>query len=977
MFDPGILLLIGLAYLSVLAAIAWASDTGKIAERVASHPATYSLSLGVLAGSWAFFGSASVAADYGYGFLGFFIGTGSLYLFAPLLLIPLMHICYQHQLSSVPDLLAFRFRGRYTGAVITVAQVLACIPLIAFQIKLVIAVVSIIGGVTPSVNANTILALGFGIGMTVFAILFGVRSISPGERHNGLVVAMALETAIKLVGFFVLGLWAIYEVFGSPADIRAWLTTRPDILEQLSVSVNSPSSYALTMTFMVSALSLPQLFFTGIYETPRTSSIRQSTWTVPFLLIAVAVPVLPILWAGYKLGIAGEPALFLPKIALELGPVAAMLAFMIAFSAASSSIIMIVLALAGSVTNNLLLPLYPSAGGQITRHLKQQRSAVIAVIMLVTVLVSVRLVEQDSLMHVGFSAFIGLAQFIPGLAALLYWPRANRAGLFAGLATGMGIWLAFVFDHSVHESLVSHPVLNIIEGNVWASEAIASVGMNALVLVVVSLLTKRSKEERDAAINCSIDTFTGRSRRQLKVSSAREFPEALARSIGSRHSDRVFRRALADMGIDENENRPGALYILRQRVEAQLTRILGAQMAMDVVERELPTDDSDASQKEDIYQLEIRADNLRDSNLAGLAADLDALRRFYREALKELPVGICGINADNEIVMWNRTLAVMTDVSDTRALGSNLDQLPRPWPRLLRKFIDSGEQHEHAVKVNLKGQSHWITLHRSDPMLSDLATRDIRFIVLEDVTETQLLQDELIHSERLASIGRLAAGVAHEIGNPVTAIDCLAQNLAAESDDASVREEALAIIGQTHRIGDIVQTLVNFAHSGANQRGMTEVCNVAELADEAIYFIGLGRDLKEVNFRNECDRHVRIESEPQRLMQVFINLLSNARDASDEFGTITIYSSSTAAGVLINVVDEGCGIPASQIDNIYEPFYTTKAPGEGTGLGLSLVYSIIRDLGGEISARSPVDTERKRGTEMSIRLPFSVRSDQI
>ena len=221
---------------------------------------------------------------------------------------------------------------------------------------------------------------------------------------------------------------------------------------------------------------------------------------------------------------------------------------------------------------------------------------------------------------------------------------------------------------------------------------------------------------------------------------------------------------------------------------------------------------------------------------------------------------------------------------------------------------------------------------------------------------------------RLASIGRLAAGVAHEIGNPVTGIACLAQNLREEHEgDAEVLESCQQIIEQTKRITRIVQSLMSFAHAGGRQQAREPVC-LAEVAREAIGLLSLNRD-HDVQYFNLCDPQHWVEGDPQRLAQVLINLLSNARDASPPGCAIRVRSAARDGAIELTVEDEGSGIPKSIVDRLFEPFFTTKDPGKGTGLGLALVYSIVEEHYGEISIDSPADPEHQRGTRIRITLP--------
>src|SRR5690606_3048892 len=160
---------------------------------------------------------------------------------------------------------------------------------------------------------------------------------------------------------------------------------------------------------------------------------------------------------------------------------------------------------------------------------------------------------------------------------------------------------------------------------------------------------------------------------------------------------------------------------------------------------------------------------------------------------------------------------------------------------------------------------------------------------------------------------------------------CLAQNLREERHgDAEITESSAQIIEQTKRVSRIVQSLMNFAHAGARQSGSEEVC-LADITRDAIALLQLNREGTEVHFLNQCDPQHCAEGDPQRLAQVLINLLSNARDASQPGGSIRVSSEADEYSVIVSVEDEGSGIPKSAMDRLFEPFYTTKDPGKGTG----------------------------------------------
>ena len=337
-------------------------------------------------------------------------------------------------------------------------------------------------------------------------------------------------------------------------------------------------------------------------------------------------------------------------------------------------------------------------------------------------------------------------------------------------------------------------------------------------------------------------------------------------------------------------------------------------------------------------------------------------------------MGVCSLAKDQEILMWNRAMEELTEIPAQRVVGSRLSTITEPWKGLLEGFINLPDEHLHKQRLTLDGQVRALNLHKA-AIEEPLAPGSSGLVLLvEDVTDTQLLEDKLVHSERLASIGRLAAGVAHEIGNPITGIACLAQNLREEREgDSEIKELSSQILEQTKRVTRIVQSLMSFAHAGGRQQASEPVC-LAEVAQDAIGLLSLNKRSIEVNFFNLCDPHHVVEGDPQRLAQVLINLLSNARDASPVGSAIRVRSEASEHTVDLVVEDEGSGIPKAIMDRLFEPFFTTKDPGKGTGLGLALVYSIVEEHYGQITIESPADSEHQRGTRIRVTLPRFVEA---
>jgi signal transduction histidine kinase len=321
--------------------------------------------------------------------------------------------------------------------------------------------------------------------------------------------------------------------------------------------------------------------------------------------------------------------------------------------------------------------------------------------------------------------------------------------------------------------------------------------------------------------------------------------------------------------------------------------------------------------------------------------------------------------------MWNRALEEFTEINSADVVGSQLSDLPEPWLTLLEDFIGEDIDHSYKQSFELAAAKRTVNLHKALIEESgETGSNEGLIILMEDMTETEILEAGLTHSERLASIGRLAAGVAHEIGNPITGIACLAQIIRDEYKDSELTGLAQQIIEQTDRTSKILQSLVNFAHAGTNKlMHENERVLISECIAQAQTLVSLDKKNKELQLEIDCDAEAAILGDSQRLLQVLINLINNARDASQAGGTIVLAAKSMGSHIHISVTDFGVGIPNAIKSRVFDPFFTTKEAGEGTGLGLSLVFSIVEDLNGNIDIISPFDRTRGTGTQVLLKFP--------
>jgi PAS domain S-box-containing protein len=978
-FELSQLILISSAYLLLLFGVAWVSEKGLIPRRVIRHPLIYTLSLGVYASAWAFYGTVGLAYQYGFGFLASYLGVTGAFLLAPVLLYPILRVTRTYQLSSLADLFAFRFRSIWAGALTTLFMLVGLLPLLALQIQ---AVADSIGILTREPLQDRF-ALGFCGLITLFTILFGARHIATREKHEGLVFAIAFESVVKLLALGGIGLYALYGVFGGPSELEQWLQQNQNTLANLHTPLQEGPWRTLLLVFFASAIVMPHMYHMTFTENLNPRAIVSASWGLPLLLLLMSLSVPLILWASLKIGATTNPEYFTLGLGLAVGDRnLALLAYVGGLSASSGLIIVSTLALSGMALNHLVLPLYqPPAEGNIYRWLKWTRRALIMAIIAAAYGFYLLLGAEQDLANLGIVAFVATLQFLPGVLSVLYWPTANRRGFIAGLLAGMAVWALSMLVPLVSNLQGVHLPLTdmvyVLDQNSWHLAAVGSLAANVLVFTLVSLFTEASVEEKSAAEACTVDNVRRPQRRELLAGSPQEFASELAKPLGAVTAQKEVERALRDLHLPFDERRPYALRRLRDRLEANLSGLMGPSVAQDMVETFLPyKSGSEAYVSEDIHFIESRLEDYQ-SRLTGLAAELDALRRFHRQTLQELPMGVCSLAKDQEVLMWNRAMEELTDISAQQVVGSRLLSLDEPWGSLLKDFIERDEEHLHKRHLDLDGEVRWLNLHKA-AIDEPLAPGNSGLVLLvEDVTETRVLEDQLVHSERLASIGRLAAGVAHEIGNPVTGIACLAQNLREEREgDEEVGELSTQILDQTKRISRIVQSLMNFAHAGQQQRAEYPV-SLAAVAQDAIGLLSLNRNSTEVQFFNLCDPEHLAKGDPQRLAQVLINLLSNARDASPVGGAIRVTSEATEQSVELIVEDEGTGIPQAIMDRLFEPFFTTKDPGKGTGLGLALVYSIVEEHYGQITIDSPADPERQRGTRFRVTLPRYVEATSV
>jgi PAS domain S-box-containing protein len=367
--------------------------------------------------------------------------------------------------------------------------------------------------------------------------------------------------------------------------------------------------------------------------------------------------------------------------------------------------------------------------------------------------------------------------------------------------------------------------------------------------------------------------------------------------------------------------------------------------------------------------------------VAARTVQIEEERRFTERIIDSLPVGLYVVDREYRIQAWNRKRETgMQGVSREEAIGRPIFEILHRQPgEMLRREFDevfaSGRLQSFQVESLATGE---LRTYRISKIPMRMGDGDVTHVVTigEDVTEWKEAQERFSQAEKLAAIGQLAAGVMHEINNPLATIAACAESLGFRLEDlakagAHVPEgtnDFLQIIdGEVHRCKQIVDGLLDFSRP---KQLLKERVDVNDAIDKTLFLLKHHVRFKKLVVNTLLDRSLPMleAANSEQLVQVFMALLLNAMDAMGDRGAITIRTRSGASardGVITEVIDQGTGIPRSELTKIFEPFYTTKAAGRGTGLGLSICYGIIHEHGGRIE----VDSTLGQGSTFRVVLP--------
>ena len=352
--------------------------------------------------------------------------------------------------------------------------------------------------------------------------------------------------------------------------------------------------------------------------------------------------------------------------------------------------------------------------------------------------------------------------------------------------------------------------------------------------------------------------------------------------------------------------------------------------------------------------------------------------KIYNETLLEnLTSGVIAADRNEAITVFNHEIEEITGLVSSELLGRRISNLPEQLRELLSATLSSGERQGDREVTLRAGEKVSILRASSSIFHSQNGDPLGALMVLTDITALKRLEMQIRRSDRLASLGTLSAGMAHEIKNPLVSIKTFAQLLPERYQDSDFRETFFSLIGhEVDRIDSLVNQLLRFARPA---KPLLKPTHVHEVLEKALLLVGHRLYQKDVKLVRSWHAEVdTIRADADQIEQVFLNFFINALDAMKTGGSLTVATEVGSANawpavlsddvreiLRITVQDDGSGIKPEDVPHVFDPFFTTKD--YGTGLGLSVVHGIVQEHGGQIEVESELD----RGTSFHILLPLT------
>ena len=456
MLQGWVVIAVALAYIGLLFLIASYGDrTRGLGRNGRTGALIYPLSLAIYCTSWTFFGSVGFASRTGFDFLTIYVGPALMIgLFSPLL-IRIVRLAKAHNITSIADFIAARYgKGQAVAATVALIAIVGTIPYIALQLKAVSSSLeTILAHVAAGNDASRPLfgdiALFVALSMATFAVLFGTRHIDATEHQDGLMLAVAAESIVKLVAFLAVGIFVTFWMFDGPLALVSEAMQRPSTATIFSREPRIDTLIAMTLLSFVAFIMLPRQFHVAVVENNNEDEIKRAVWLYPVYLVLINLFVVPIALAGLLTFPAGkvDSDMFVLALPLQSGSsLFTIIAFVGGLSAATAMVIVESVALSIMVSNDLVIPFVLQRRERLLSGrenigsllLTVRRIAIFSILLLAYVYY--RSAGEAQLASIGLLSFAAIAQLAPAFFGGLLWRRATAAGAIAGMTAGFLVW---------------------------------------------------------------------------------------------------------------------------------------------------------------------------------------------------------------------------------------------------------------------------------------------------------------------------------------------------------------------------------------------------------------------------------------------------------------------------------------------------------------------------------------------------------
>src|SRR5215468_3289054 len=953
--EPAVLAL-SLAYLGLLFAVAWFGDRHARSWSASSvAPAVYGLSLAIYCTSWTFYGAVGRASTAGIDFILIYTGPALVVVAGYPMLRKMVRLAKQHNVTSIADFLASRYgKSRAVGVTATLFATIGVLPYIALQLQAVsatfrsIAAPTPVGGSLPGV-VHTDTSLIVAALMALFTILFGVRNVHASEQHRGMMLAIAFESVVKLLALLVMGPFVLFVLFDGPSDLVAQVARAPEVAERV-MREGSPLTWVVTTLLSAMAfLCLPRQFHVAVVEHGHPASLRTARWLFPVYLLLINVFVVPIAAAGLLLlGSQVGPDLYVLQLPLARGQSwLSAFVFIGGLSAATSMVIVACMALSGMIGNELVMPYLLRRQAGAARAMGPlvvfvRRAAVVLILM--AGYAYERIISGYlPLASIGLISFCAVANFAPGVVLGLYWRRAHRYGVVAGLAGGFVIWLYALLLPTLRQSaggghvapLQPYLPAPLAELDPVGQSFVVGILVNTLLLVGVSLLVRARGADAEQAAGFvlgpdKLEEGPEQPQRQAPADAARiaELRELLARFVGS---ERAL-RALA--------GEPLSIDMALGRTERVLSGTLGAASARIIV----------AAFSRRGRLLPRRARALIDEASEAIRYNYEILRN----TLDHVGMGIAAFDRDGRLEIFNDRFTTLLSRAD-RVVELRLDPLPGGG------FVATCNDVTARVRTAQ-------ALRDSDRQLRQAAeTLEQRVVARTAELEASRAEAEA------ANLGktRFIAAASHDLLQPLHAARLFTAAMIDRTPDNDLAGKIDASLGAVESLLDALLDISKLdAGAFKPEKRPFALQPLFESLATAFAPVAARRGVELV----VVPTHAFVDTDPAFLRRILQNLLSNALRygrAEGRPARVLLGCRRAGDGLRIEVRDNGPGIAGDKQAIIFDEFVRLQAEDDapreerGLGLGLAIVDRIARMLELPIGLVS----EPGRGSTFSVTVP--------